>query len=101
MVSQDDLPFANHAYVCRVAPSRLFLKTTRASGDGVPMLVHTGELGKPLISGEANPNLSHTEESDLRVRTAFGLGVDSLGATRNGALLDRGIMTSGSLGTSL
>ena len=39
-----------------------------------------------------NPNPVETEEAHPRVRTAFGLGVDSPGSTRNGALLVRGTL---------
>src|SRR3954465_15467129 len=40
-----------------------------------------------------NPNPVDTEEVDPRARPAFGLDVDSPGATRNCVLLDRGTRT--------
>ena len=89
-MAQADLPFETR--VCDWSAASRF-QTTRASRDRVPLLVHTGDLGKPPSSGEAKPDLSHTEESDPRARPAFGLGVESPGDTRICSLLARGIMS--------
>src|SRR3954467_691886 len=47
----------------------------------------------PHVRCPGNPNPVETEEADPRARPAFGLGVDSPGATRNCALLVRGTLT--------
>jgi hypothetical protein len=56
---------------------------------------HLEARGLPTCEGISYPDLVQTEESDPRARPAFGLGVDSPGATRICSLLVRGIMTSG------
>src|SRR3954469_11528032 len=61
----------------------------------------TGEGPRPHMRRLGNPNPVETEESDPRVWPAFGLGVDSPGATRICSLLVRGTCRSESLGTTL
>src|ERR1043165_2952299 len=47
----------------------------------------------PTYEGTSYLDLGHTEESDPIARPAFGLGVDSPGATRICSLLGRGTLT--------
>src|SRR4051794_8662370 len=77
--------------VCWSAASSI--QTTRASGDIVFLLVQTWKLeGCPHSLG-SYPDLVQPEEVDPKARPAFGLDVDSPGATQNCSLLVRGTLT--------
>src|SRR3954471_14052978 len=67
----------------------------------VSLLVHPRPArARPHMWCPGIPTPVETEESDLRARPAFGLGVDSPGATWICSLLVRGIMTSDSQNNS-
>ena len=75
-------------------------KTNRASGMVYSVGPHL-EAREPARARVGYPDLVQTVEADSRAQPAFELDVDSPGATRICALLVRGTVTSGSLGTTL
>ena len=97
MVAQADLPFET---VCVTGLQPVDLKQIGSVGWYI-LLVHLRELGVPARARVSHPDLIQTVETNSRVRPAFELDVDSLGGTRICALLVRGTVTSGSLGTTL
>src|ERR1041384_928260 len=73
---------------------QMSFETPRASGDIVFLLVHPSTArARPHMRCPGNPNPVDTEEADLRAWPAFGLDVDSPGATRICVLLVRGTLT--------
>ena len=86
MVAQADLPFAK--CVCASVDLADF-KLLGPVGWYV-LLVHTWKLGSLPVALGSHPGLVQTVETDSRARPALELDVESLGATRNCALLVRG-----------
>src|SRR3954469_17771886 len=83
-----------------LAASRYPLKQPGPAETWFPWVSTFGRRGPGLIRElTGNPKPVETEESDPRAWPAFGLGVDSPGATRICSLLARGTCRFGSLGT--
>src|ERR1041385_1195 len=96
-MARADLPFETPC-VCLVDPLAIFKQPGPAETwfpVGPPL---TGEGPRPHVRRLGKPNPVETEESDPRAWPAFGLGVDSPGATRICSLLVTGTCRFGSLG---